>query len=233
MNCVIVDDEQLAQDVLENYISKTPVLSLVGKFDNAFDLFKFLHANSRVDLIFLDIKMPEMSGLELVASLKKTPHIIFTTAYHDHALDAFNLDAVDYLLKPISYERFMQSISKAMSLNPKATSFKSDKTDKIFIQSDKKLIGFKVSDILYIESQRNYFVIVTKDKNKTTIHNTLSYLEDALKDYENLVRVHRSYFVNLTEVKEIANNVAVIDAKTTVPIGQMYRDQVKDKLKII
>ena len=113
MNCVIVDDERLARDVLENYILKTPQLKLAAKLSNAMDLFKYLHTDTQADLVFLDIKMPEMSGLELVRALKNVPDIIFTTAYHEYALDAFNLNAIDYLLKPFSYERFLQAISKS------------------------------------------------------------------------------------------------------------------------
>src|SRR5690606_2977042 len=117
MNCIIVDDEILAQDILEHYISKTPTLHLLGKFDNAIDLFKFLHTDAQtIDLVFLDIKMPEMTGLELVAALKSMPFVIFTTAYHEFALDAFNLNAVDYLLKPFSHERFLQAVSKALKV---------------------------------------------------------------------------------------------------------------------
>ncbi|MCL1669553.1 LytTR family DNA-binding domain-containing protein, partial [Elizabethkingia ursingii] len=228
-------NEILAQDVLENYISRTPILNLLGKFENAFDLFKFLHSNTNVDLIFLDIKMPEMSGLELVSSLKNIPNIIYTTAYHDHALDAFNLNAIDYLLKPFSYERFLQGVSKVMSIK----SFSQENTiavmkdDKVFIKSDKKLIGINVNDILYVESQRNYFVIFMINKQKSVIHNTLIYLEDALQEYDNIIRVHRSFFINISMVKEVANNIATLEQGIHIPIGQIYRDQVMAKLKII
>jgi DNA-binding LytR/AlgR family response regulator len=110
MNCVIVDDEKLARDVLEHYVLKTPQLQLTGQMSNALDLFRHLHSDAQTDLVFLDIKMPEMTGLELVAALKQVPHIIFTTAYHEYALDAFNLNAIDYLLKPFSYERSRGSV---------------------------------------------------------------------------------------------------------------------------
>ncbi|PUB32734.1 LytTR family two component transcriptional regulator [Elizabethkingia sp. YR214] len=235
MNCIIVDDEILAQDVLENYISRTPILNLLGKFENAFDLFKFLHSNTNIDLIFLDIKMPEMSGLELVSSLKNIPNIIYTTAYHDHALEAFNLNAIDYLLKPFSYERFLQGVSKAMSTKnlSQENTIAVMKDDKVFIKSDKKLIGINVNDILYVESQRNYFVIFMINKQKRVIHNTLIYLEDALQGYDNIIRVHRSFFINISMVKEVANNIATLEQDIHIPIGQIYRDQVMAKLKII
>lgn len=232
MNCIIVDDEIIAQDLLEHYVLKTPVLHLIGKFGNALELFKFLHSNNPVDLIFLDIKMPEISGLELVSALKSTPKIIFTTAYHEHAVDAFNLNAVDYLLKPFSYERFLQAVSKAMPENK--LNVKQQAVDnKIFIKSDKKLKGIDVNEILFVESLRNYFVITTTKGEKITIHNTLTYLEEALHEYESIIRVHRSFFVNSSMIKEITGNVVVLEHNYQVPIGQLYREQVLVKLKIL
>src|SRR5215217_6250449 len=198
MNCIIVDDERLARDVLENYILKTPQLALATTLSNAMDLFKYLHTHTQPDLVFLDIKMPEISGLELVSALKNVPDIIFTTAYHEYALDAFNLNAIDYLLKPFSYERFLQAISKSSYNSANKDLISSVKQEQsFFVKSDKKLVNINAKEILYIEGLKNYYVIVTQDSKSTVVHNTLNNLENSLLKYTQIVRTHRSYFVNI------------------------------------
>lgn len=234
MNCVIVDDEKLARDVLEHYVLKTPQLQLTGQMSNALDLFRHLHSDAQTDLVFLDIKMPEMTGLELVAALKQVPHIIFTTAYHEYALDAFNLNAIDYLLKPFSYERFLQAVSKAMRhKQPLAAPAAVEKAESFFVKSDKKLVQIDPTDLLYIEGLKNYFTIVSQSAKSTIVHNTLSYLDNALARYPHIVRVHRSFFVNIHAIKEIfGNDVRLINNKE-IPISQMYRANLMSKLNLL
>lgn len=234
MNCIIVDDERLARDVLGNYISKTPQLNLVATLSNAMDLFKYLHTDTPPDLVFLDIKMPEISGLEIVSALKNVPDIIFTTAYHEYALDAFNLNAIDYLLKPFSYERFLQAISKS-SYNSihKDTVSAIKQEQSFFVKSDKKLVNINAKDILYIEGLKNYYVIVSQDAKSTIVHNTLSNLETSLAAYPHIVRIHRSYFVNIHAIKEITGSGILLRNNKEIPISPMYREALMVKLNLL
>lgn len=234
MNCIIVDDEKLARDVLENYISKTPQLNLVANLSNAMDLFRYLHTQPHADLVFLDIKMPEISGLELVSALKKVPDIIFTTAYHDYALDAFNLNAIDYLLKPFSYERFLQAVARSSynSAN-KDTAARIGQENGFFVKSDKKLVNINANDILYIEGSKNYYVIVTRNARSTIVHNTLGNLESSLSKYPHIVRIHRSYFVNIHAIKEITGSDVLLTDNKEIPIGQMYREALMARINLL
>lgn len=234
MNCIIVDDERLARDVLENYILKTPQLTLVAKLGNAMDLFKYLHTHTQTDLVFLDIKMPEMSGLELVSALKNVPDIIFTTAYHEYALDAFNLNAIDYLLKPFSYERFLQALSKSSynSADKDPTS-SVEQEQSFFVKSDKKLVNINAKEILYIEGLKNYYVIVTQNSKSTIVHNTLNNLENSLSQYTQIVRIHRSYFVNIRAIKEISGSDVLLVNNKEIPVSQMYREALMARLNLL
>lgn len=234
MNCIIVDDERLARDVLENYISKTPQLTLTAKLSNAMDLFKHLHGDTQTDLVFLDIKMPEVSGLELVSALKNVPDIIFTTAYHEYALDAFNLNAIDYLLKPFSYERFLQAISKSSYKHTsKDTAPVAGEEHSFFVKSDKRLVNIHAKDILYIEGLKNYYVIVTRDTKSVIVHNTLSNLEHSLSKYPYMVRIHRSYFVNIQAIKEISGSDVLLVNNKEIPVSQMYREALMARLNLL
>lgn len=232
MNCIIVDDEHLAQDVLAHYIDRSPGLQLIARLDTAMDLFQLLHKRQDIDLIFLDIQMPELSGLDLVRSLKNLPVVVFTTAYHEHAVAAFDLNVADYLLKPFSYERFLQAVSKVIAGKPGATD-PSTTSRQLFIKSEKKLVSVHTDDILYVEGLKNYFVIVTSKRKKIIVHNTLSYFETSLQGAEHIIRIHRSFFVNLHAIKEIAHNMAKLADDLELPIGQMYRDLVMSRLRII
>lgn len=234
MNCIIVDDERLAREVLENYISRTPQLTLTASLSNAMDLFRHLHADTRTDLIFLDIKMPEISGLELISALKNVPDVIFTTAYHEHALDAFNLNATDYLLKPFSYERFLQAVSKSSYKNArKDTAPRAGGEQRFFVKSDKRLVSINANDILYIEGLKNYYVIVTRDNRSTIVHNTLGNLEISLSQYPQILRIHRSFFVNIQAIKEISGGDVLLVNNKEIPVSQMYREALMAKLHLL
>ncbi|HSP83665.1 MAG TPA: response regulator, partial [Gillisia sp.] len=168
--CLIIDDEPLARDVIRRYCEKLPVLNLVGEFSNAIDAFVFLQSND-VDILFLDIRMPELLGTELIQSLKNPPKVIFTTAYKEYAWDGFELDAVDYLLKPIRFDRFLKALNKAMPgyenvllpaeyIEPERKSG----VDSIYLRIDRRQVRIILDEILYIESAKDYINIFTLDK---------------------------------------------------------------------
>lgn len=223
--CLVVDDEPMARDVLRRYIGKLPALQLAGECSNAIDALMFLQ-NNNVDLIFLDIRMPELLGTELVQSLRNPPKIIFTTAFKEYALDGFELDAVDYLLKPIRFERFLKSVNKAFpknneTLNQTPASSKKNGTDFIYLRIDRKLVKIILSDILYIESAKDYVKVFTKDKYYIT-RQTISSVEAMLSGNE-FVRIHRSFIIAVNKIKSFNNELVEIGNKE-LPIGKLYRN---------
>jgi len=196
LQCLIVDDEPLARDVLRRYVAKLPYLYLAGECSNAIDAFSFLQRQT-VDLIFLDIRMPELLGTEFVLSLRQAPKIIFTTAYKEYALDGFELDAVDYLLKPIRFERFLRAVNKTFPgksseevLVEKAEENKST-PNFIYLRIDRKLVKIILSDILYFESDRDYVKVYTTEKRLVT-RQTIGSIEAMLNPAE-FIRIHRSF----------------------------------------
>lgn len=227
MNCLIVDDEPLAQDVIEHYIAKTDFLQLTGKCNTALQAFSMLN-KEKIDLMFLDIQMPEINGLELLKTLKHPPKVILTTAYTEYALDGYELDVVDYLLKPISFERFLKAVNKlaahtnteAAITNTKATN---DSSKEIFVKSDGKYIRIDPADILYIEGLKNYLVIYTTQK-KVIVHSTMKNIEDELNPFRHFIRVHKSYIINRHFILEIEGNMIKL-GNAVVPVGGSYKDE--------
>ncbi len=238
IRCLVVDDEKLAQDVLMHHISKFEVLELQGVCNNVFELIAFLNRDKNIDLIFLDIKMPEISGTDFINMFNHPPAIIYTTAYNQYALDAFEHNAIDYLLKPISLDRFSKAIQKALPIlgiqtSHKATTVVSDKDDDSFyVKSDKRLIKIDPGELVYIEGMRNYLCIYTTSE-KVMVHGTLSSIEENLKHLEYICRVHKSFFINLRMINYIEQQVIVLTNKKTIPVGLSYRDKVYEKLNII
>ncbi len=220
--CLIVDDEPLALDVLEGYIQKVPSLQLVARCSNAMEAMKALRKNE-VHILFLDIQMPEISGLDFLKSLKNPPAVIFTTAYSEYAIDGFNLDAVDYLLKPISFDRFLKAVNKTTALlsheGAERESVKDN--DHIFVKSDKKLIKIGLDEILYIEGLKDYVMIFTPAARIITLM-TMKTLEEKLPS-DRFVRIHRSYIISLDKMKSVTGNSVDIMGKS-IPIGKLYRD---------
>ena len=234
INAIIVDDEPLAQDVLETYISKLPDITLHKKCQNAFEANEALK-DGNVDLMFLDIQMPQLTGIEFLKSLSNPPVVIFTTAYPDYAVEGFELDGVDYLLKPISLERFMKAVNKASEIiDARKGEHHGDSTDGkeyFFVKADKKLIKCNYNDILYIEGLKDY-VIIRQDTTRIITLQTMKSLEAKLPS-EMFMRIHRSYIVNINKIKAIVGNMVEITEKGQakhLPIGKNYRD---DLLKII
>lgn len=232
INVIIIEDEPLAQEILESYISKLPQLNLVAKCSNAIEANTALKEND-VDLMFLDIKMPQITGIEFLKSLSNPPLTIFTTALPNHAVEGFELNAVDYLVKPIPLERFMKAVGKAEDILQRegASNVGNDGEDFIFVKSDKKLIKIKYDDIIYIEGLKDY-VIIRMANSKVITLQTMKSLESKLPD--NLFkRIHRSYIVAIDKIDAlVGNSIEVTErgAPKVIPVGKNYKD---DILKII
>ena len=222
---LIVDDEPLAIDILESYVNKIPDLELVATCDNAIDANEIVQ-KQQVDLILLDIQMPQMTGIELVKSMINSPKIIFTTAYAEYAVDGFDLSALDYLLKPIAFDRFLKAINKV-----RATADIKNEEDFFFVKADKKLIKIHFSEILYIEGLKDY-VIIKKEVGRVVALQTMKSLEAKLPSHL-FLRVHRSYIVNIGRIKAVVGgSVEIVENNKPkhIPIGKNYKD---DLLKII
>lgn len=233
MNCLIVDDEVLAQDVLAMYISKLGFLTLTGRCNNALQAFSML-SREPVDIMFLDIKMPEMSGLDLIKSLKNPPKVIITTAYDEFALESYELDIVDYLLKPIRFERFLKSVNKVQQLQstPQKTGVMPAAVDETFyVRSERKLVRIDSREVRYMESLKNYLAIHTEQK-KIIIYTTLSSIEEELSANPYFVRVHKSFLVNTRFVSEVSNSMLRLKDNTELPIGGSYKENLLQAIRI-
>lgn len=230
IRCMIVDDEPLALDVLENYINKIDHLELVARVENAIEAFNWLNRES-VDLLFLDIQMPKLTGIELLQNMTRPPRVIFTTAYRDYALTGYELDAVDYLLKPISFDRFLRAVNKVYQLAapPHSLSSPPEQADPayeesfIYLKADKKMVKVLLRDILYIESLKDYVRVRTTGKS-VTAYQRISYLEEKLPEGR-FMRIHRSYIVSLAKVEAYSNHSIELGEKE-LPIGRNYRSEV-------
>ena len=225
IRCLAIDDEPLALKQISSYIEKTPFLEMVSLFQSAFDAKAFL-ANNEVDLMFVDINMPDINGMDFAKSLKQRPAVIFTTAYSEYAIEGFQVDALDYILKPISYAGFLKSANKAkiwFELNQKQPETVQTTQDCIFVKSEYKLVRIMLTDIKYIESANEYiqFHLINSEPITTLIR--LKVIEEQLPK-DKFMRVHRSFIVNLDRVKVIDHNRIVFDNKVHIPIGDQYKD---------
>ncbi|HEX2846741.1 MAG TPA: LytTR family DNA-binding domain-containing protein [Chitinophagaceae bacterium] len=235
IQCMIVDDEPLARDILQTYVARIPGWELKKSCINAVEAYEGLHQFA-IDVIFLDIQMPVVTGIDFLRSLKKPPLVIFTTAYADHAVTGFELNAVDYLVKPIVFERFQQAIEKVNArLAVSEPEVKSSElkqapgADYFFIKQDSRLVKINYSEVLYMEAQRDYTYIYLKDK-KILASMHLKALEELIQSSP-LFRVQRSYIVNLDAIRAINGNVLEIAGKE-IPIGASYKDELFRLLKI-
>lgn len=232
--CLAVDDEPPALEVLKKFIASVHTLELAATCVDAIEAMNFLQSKP-VDLIFLDIKMPELLGTDFIRALKKPPKVIFTTAFRKYAIEGFELDAVDYLLKPISFDRFLKAVSKVMQTSLSDTKVqeeiqtqKSDSPGYINFRSDRKMIKVALNDILYIESLKDYIKVITVS-NIIITKQPLSSVEETLPK-EMFIRIHRSYIVALNKI-ESYNHELVWIAKQELPISRMYRHEVRAVLK--
>ncbi|MFK7908356.1 MAG: LytR/AlgR family response regulator transcription factor [Chitinophagales bacterium] len=232
MKCLIVDDEYLALQLLENYVSKIPSLQLVGKCNNALQTLEVLRKQT-VDLLFLDIQMPDLTGLELLKTLPNPPMVIFTTAYSEYALEGYELNVLDYLLKPIAFERFVKAINKAeelFTLQNKEISIqnlnllKPASKDYIMVKADYKNLKVRFEDILYVEGLKEYVSIYTTTGKRIVTHSTMKNMEHILPS-DQFMRIHKSYIISLPKVEAIVGNMLEIN-KQDIPIGRSYRTKV-------
>jgi two-component system, LytTR family, response regulator LytT len=225
IKCLAIDDEPLALQQIEAYIEKTPFLESASLCQSAYEAMEYL-TNNTVDLMFVDINMPDLNGMDFVKSLSIKPKVIFTTAYSEYAMEGFQVDAMDYILKPISYAIFFKAVTKAKTwfeLNQKPSETIQTTPDYLFVKSEYKLLRIAIADIKYIESANEYIQIhLINDKPVTTLIR-LKAMEEQLPK-EQFMRVHRSFIVNLDQVKVIERNRIVFDQKVYIPIGEQYKD---------
>jgi len=223
IKCLIVDDEVLAQNVIEKYIETIPTLKLIGKCDSAVEAISFLH-NHPVDLMFLDLNMPELSGLDMLKTLTQAPKVILTTAYSEYALESYEYGVVDYLLKPIKLERFIMAINKVVaSFIPDEKSSEeevSQKTSSIFIKEDHYTHQIEMSDIYFIEAYGNYLKVHTANKIYVT-RDTLQAFEKKLPEKQ-FIRVHKSYIIAVSHIEHISGN-RIFLAGSEIPLGEIYK----------
>lgn len=233
MNCIIVDDDKLSRRILEEFINKTEGLYLKHSFSEAVEAVNTLKKEDDIHLIFLDIEMPEMTGIDFMNSINAHPQVIIVSAKGKYALDAFEYDVTDYLLKPVTYSRFFKAIDKA------TLRFEKDKNnligrDEIFIKKNSTLVRLKYEEILWVEALENY-VIFNTFKDKYTIHFTMKAIEQKLPS-SNFTRVHRSYIVNTSTIDVIEDNSVIIrttEGSKTIPIGKSYKEKLMRDINLI
>ncbi|MCD0487655.1 LytTR family DNA-binding domain-containing protein [Pedobacter sp. MC2016-14] len=242
LNCIAVDDEPLALGLVCSFIEQTPFLKLVGRFSSGITALLFLHEQS-VDLIFLDIQMPDLTGMQMARLLEKptsgnAPRVIFTTAFNNYALEGYKVDALDYLLKPFDYEEFLKAAHKGRAYaellssvnNPAATILESHDEEFIFLKVEYQLLKVAVKDILYIEGLKDYVKVYLEGQSKPVLTlTTLKAMEERLP-VKNFLRVHRSYIVALDKISSVAKNSLNIGT-LSVTVGEQYREAFNEWLK--
>ena len=230
LNCIIIDDEPLARKGLREYVADVDFLHLAGEFDNPLKAMDIL-INQKVDLIFLDIQMPKITGLDFLKTLSNPPLVIFTTAYPQYAVDGFDLNAADYLLKPFSFDRFWKAVVKVRTLfeSGKSSSLQSIivEAEHFFIKTDNKLVKINYSDILYIEALQNYIAVHTINRKYIT-YLTFKSVEESLPQHI-FMKVHKSYLVALSKIESIEANEILIGTHH-IPISRSMKDEVMEKI---
>jgi DNA-binding LytR/AlgR family response regulator len=226
MHCIIVDDEPFALDLIQSYVEKTPFLELKATFSNPFEALEYLMTN-KTDLLFLDINMPELSGIQLLKALNQQPKIIFTTAYSEYGAESYEYNAIDYLLKPIKYERFLKAVTKTLGTtnhttdkpvsSPKAEAPK----EFVFLKSGTQVYKVHIKDILFIEGAGNYMTFHTREKKILSLL-TMKEALDLLSN-KGFIRIHKSYIVPLNQISIIEKHRVIIN-DTSLPIGVTYRE---------
>ena len=226
IHCIAIDDEPLALKQIEKYIEKTPFLELKESFESALDAISYIHEH-KVDLMFVDINMPDLNGMDFVKSLSNLPKVIFTTAYSEYALEGFRVDAIDYLLKPIGYSDFLKASEKAKErLQLKKDSQPEVKSnDKfLFIKSEYKTLRLVLSNIKYIESMREYVQIHLMNEKPVMALMTMKKMEEFLPEAD-FMRVHRSFIVSLDKITVVERNRIVFDEKKYIPVSDQYKSK--------
>lgn len=228
IDCLVVDDEPLAAALIASYVERTPFLRLVGQAFNAQEALSIL-SQQTVELVFLDIKMPGISGLELASRLPEGTRVVFTTAYSDHAVEGFRLDALDYLLKPVSYEEFMQAANKALRALGPAEPVLPDTGRFLLVKSEYRLLRIPLAEINYIEGLKDYVKIYLEGETKAILSlMSIRSLEDTLPRQQ-FMRVHRSFIVNIDKVRVIERNCILMGGRA-LPVSDTYRKAFLEKI---
>jgi two-component system, LytTR family, response regulator len=232
IRCLIVDDEPPAREVLRRYIEQLPMLCLVGECGNAIEAIRMLQ-QEQVDLIFLDIRMPQLNGNDLLKVVKNPPPVIFTTAHAEYALEGYDLDVMDYLLKPIRFDRFVKAVNKIIQINghrvidPQLPPEEEKRESFVYFRCDRKMVKVMLRDILYIESMKDYVKVFTTQGMLMT-KQSISSVEAMLPE-QDFVRAHRSYIVSIGKIKSFTQEMIGIE-KTEIPIGKLFRNTVMKAL---
>lgn len=233
MNCIIIDDDKLSRRIIEEFVRKTEGLLLKQSFSDAVEAINYMKREEEVHLVFLDIEMPEMTGIDFMNSVKTAPQIIIVSSKGKYALDAFEYDVTDYLLKPVTYSRFFKAVDKAFTRFER-TKLNVIGKEEIFIKKNSTLVRLKYDDILWVEALENY-VIFNTFREKYTIHFTMKAIEQRLP-INKFTRVHRSYIVNTSAIDVIEDNSVLIktdDGNRSIPIGKSYKDKLMKDINLI
>ena len=231
LTCIIVDDEPMALCLLESYVKKTPSLQLIGKFSNAIEVLQFLHNHPAPELIYMDIQMPELNGLQLSKKLPTASKIVFTTAFDQYALEGYKVNAIGYLLKPFDYSEFLETVEKALLLAETTAPQLTEVPDYMFVKTDYKQVKVLYSDILYIESLKDYVrIYLIGDTPPITTLISLKKLEEELPP-EQFMRVHRSFIVALDKVEVVERN-QVVFGKQRITIAEHCKEAFFEKIKL-
>jgi DNA-binding LytR/AlgR family response regulator len=233
MNCIIVDDDKMSCKVLEGFVKKSTSLNLIGTYSDSIAARNILTGRQDIDLIILDIEMPEMNGFDFIGSLDFPPNIIIVTSAEEYALKAFDFNVVDYLLKPVSYGRFCKAIDKTVRYySRKEVANTGD--EEIFIKKGSSLVKLKLKDIIYIEALENYVTLTTHD-DKFTIHFTMKAIENQVPSGI-FIRVHRSFIINKSMIQAIKENsldLTVGDTTKSIPVGKSFRDDLLNDINVM
>lgn len=226
LKCVAIDDVPHALELIKLYANQIPELELIQTFDDGIAGLDFLQKNP-VDLLFLDINMPDISGLELVRSLNQKPLLVFTTAYKNFAFEGFELEALDYLLKPIEFDRFAKAVQKALDFNAYKNTLRTEVPDSFFVYSEYQAIKININDIAYIESLKNYLQIHLINARPILTVMSLKKIEEKLPK-DKFLRIHRSFIVPVTQVKSILNRKVLLMSGKELPVGDSYFTKVQE-----
>jgi two-component system, LytTR family, response regulator len=230
MTCFIIEDNELARLTLRQYIEQSGLLTLAGEFENAMEAYRALQQQI-VDVVFLDIGLPDMSGIELLSLLSNRPYIIFTTASREHAADAFDMEAVDYLVKPVSFARFQQAVNRALRLkNAAPPAEKLNGHSTIFVKEGKDLVRVNLASVLYVEALGDYVKIQT-DQRWYTVHATMKEMEEKMLPL-GFLRVHRSYIVNTRQVNSFKDGVVAVQ-KHEIPVSDRYKSPLLASMQML
>ena len=234
MNCIIIEDDKLSLRIIEEFVNKTSDLDLVNTYSNAVDAINLLAKENNIQLIFLDIELPDMSGMEFLDSLENGPQVVVISSKDKYAVDAFNYEVTDYLVKPVNYARFYRAIERSRKRLQMRNGLDKIGKDEIFIKKNSTLVRLRYDNILWVEALENYVIFNTFDE-KYTIHFTMKAIEQKLPS-DKFTRVHRSYIVNTGSIEIIEDNSVLIqvqDGTKTIPIGKSYKDKLMGDINLM